>query len=205
MYKFRNHIRSYAILLVLFFAILAVLNFHNEIYPEAILCGTPVFATEYSDFARLSIDQILTADDTVYVLYDDHRGIIQAFDSNSTYLYTIAFFKHANGAFRMAAHDGILYVKDCRSNIYLLKDRSLLAFYEKDLAPMWMHQLDYQTSASNYRIRCGSVWRIVDGVESCFIARPTSSVLYQNNLLFYTALIAVIVIGFLKNSKSAQQ
>ena len=201
MYKFRKHIMRYAILLVLLFAILIVPNFHNETYPEAILCGTPVFTTEYSDFAKLSIDQILNADDIVYVLYDDHRGIIQAFDSNGTYLYTIAFFKHPNGAFRMAVHDGILYVKDCRSNIYSLKDRYLLAFHENDSAPMWMHQLDYQASASDYRIRRGSVWRIVDGVESCFIARPASSALYQNNLLFYAALIVVIVIGYLKASR----
>ena len=201
MYKSRKNSKDHGILIALIFLLLVTPKFHNEAYPESTLPGKPTLISEYSDYTNLSIDQILATDDTVYVLYDDHRGIIQAFNSDGSYLYTVTFFKHANGAFRMAVHDEILYVKDCVSNIYSLKDGDLIAFYERDAAPQWIHQLDYSESSHDYQIRLGSVWCVADGGEYCMIERPVLSALYQNNLLFLLALTTVIIIGFLKTCR----
>lgn len=180
------------------FALLTIANVHEEVYPQAQISGIPLIITEYSDLTKLSIDQILTTHDTVFVLYDEHRGIVQAFDKAGTYRYTASFFKHANGTFRMAVQDGQLYVRDCIHNIYVLQDGALIEFYERDLVPEWICQLDYQLSSPNYRVRMGSVWDVADADAHCFIRRSIVSTLYQNNFIFFLAISAIVIAGLLK-------
>ena len=84
----------------------------------------------------------------------------KAFDENGMYQYTASFYKHTNGVFGMAVHDGILYVRDCIHNIYSLKDGILIEFYERDAVPVWMQQLDFQASSPDFQVRFGSVWYV---------------------------------------------
>ena len=200
MYKRRKPYEILAILLILLIFI-PLSNANDGHYPTAMIVGKPLITTAYSDYAKLSVDQILAVDETIYILYDEHKGIIQVFDKNGMYQYTTSFYKHTNGAFGMAVHDGILYVRDCIHNIYSLKDGILIEFYERDAVPVWMQQLDFQASSPDFRVRLGSVWYVTAENEYCFIRRPLLAALYQNNLLFFLAVTLIVMIGIYKGCR----
>ena len=182
-------------ILLAFLLVFAFSFTHLQEYPQAITCGIPVISTEYFDYVKLSIDQILDGNDNIYVLLDEHRGIVQVFDLSGEFQYTASFYDHMNGAFSIAVYKGDLYVRDSVHNIYILRDGKLFDFFEREAIPEWIRQIDFNASSVNYQERLGSIWCVSDEQEYCVVQRPLQAAFYQNNLYFMCAIIVVLIMA----------
>lgn len=198
MHKKQKSIAIAAILFagLLVFAFDAVTSDYE--YPIATICGVPTISTVEFVPTKLSVDQILADDSNLYILFGEHKGIIQVFDTNGTYQYTASFYDHMNGAFSMAVYEGALYVRDSVHNIYILRNGVLIDFINREEVPEWIDMLDFTASAENYQVRFGSVWYIANGAQHCVIQRPIYAALYQNDRIFLLSIIFVLMIGVWK-------
>ena len=143
---------KYAGILLVFLLVFASdFTYVQEQYPKAITCGIPEISTEYSDYTKLSIDQIIDENNNIYVLFDENRGIIQVFDISGEFQYTAAFYDHMNGAFSIAVYKGDLFVRDSVHNIYILRDGKLCDFFERETVPEWISSMDFNASS-------GTIW-----------------------------------------------
>lgn len=194
---YRKKIIIFVIILLGILDMLSIMS--DDKYPIAEVCGVPVISTTYSDYPKLSVDQILVDGDDLYVLYGEHKGIIQVFDTNGAYQYTVALYDHLNGAFAMAVLEGTLYVRDSVYNVYVLRDGEFEEFIERDNATALMDALNFNLSSDEHQVRLGSIWCISDNQEYCVVQRPIYTVLYQDNLLFLVAIIVVLLIAIGKN------
>lgn len=190
-----SNIAKHAGILLAFLLVFAVSFTHSQEYPQAITCGIPVITTEYSDYTKLSIDQILDGNDNIYVLLDEHRGIVQVFDLGGEFQYTASFYDHMNGAFSIAVCEDELYVRDSVHNIYILRDGELLHFFEREAIPEWIRQIDFSTSSVYYRERLGSIWYVSDDQEFCVVQRPLHAAFFQNNLFFICSIIVFLIMA----------
>ena len=151
---------------------------------SALICGIPVFSSEYFDSSNLSIDQIVEDENHVYILFGEHTGLVQVFDTKANYQYTIKFYEHLNGAFRIAAQNGLLYVRDMRGNVYIIQNAGCVQFIESENAAVLRKTIDFGSHSNHFELRFGSVWYVNENEEYCFLHRPLISVIYQDNMLF---------------------
>lgn len=127
-----SNIAKHAGILLAFLLVFAVSFTHSQEYPQAITCGIPVITTEYSDYTKLSIDQILDGNDNIYVLLDEHRGIVQVFDLGGEFQYTASFYLTVSigiGVGRnlfVCASDGLSIAFDIAGNIEVQRSYSSL-------------------------------------------------------------------------------
>lgn len=161
-------------------------------------CGTPMISEEYDSYERLNIDQIVEDKNYIYILLGDHDGVVQIFDHEGNHILTASFYKHMNGAFRIAAQDGDLYVRDCRFNIYVFQNGAFHSFLKEEEACDIIDSIDFNQNSANYEVRSGSVWRVADNVN--IINRPIKSA-FNTECLFYISIALVLIIGCIKRYK----
>lgn len=162
-------------------------------------CGNPIISEEYSLYEELSVDQIVDDEKYLYVLLGDHDGVVQIFDHDGKHIITAKFYKHMNGAFRIAAQDGFFYVRDYQFNIYVFQDGRFSFFLEKNEANDIIENVDFNQNSANYDEHSGSIWRVADNVE--VVTRPIKSQFINTNTLFYLSIILVLAIGCIKKYK----
>ena len=197
--KSRDRNRVIIIVLILLISIHVIsLALDDGEYPTAKICGKPVIWAEYHDFSKFSIDQILSDDEYIYVLYGEHEGFLQVFDLQGVYQYSASFYKHLNGAFSMALEAGTLYVRDCVHNLYIIQDGKFQDFREREEASSLLEKLNFGLQSRTYRVRLGSIWRISGAEEYCIIRRPVQATLYQNDVMFFLGIAIVLLIGLCK-------
>lgn len=173
-------------------------NVDDEEFPSAKICGIPVIWSEYSDLTKHSIDQILSDEENIYVLYGENEGILQVFDTQGVYQYSASFYDHLNGAFSLALREGTLYVRDSVHNVYIFHDGKFDNFLERDEASSLLDNLNFSMESENYQIRFGSIWYVSDMQEYCVVQRPVRTVFYQNNLYFLIAIVFVLLLGLVR-------
>lgn len=157
--------------------------------------GAPVITNEYALLERSSIDQVITDGYYLYILYGEHQGDVQVFSLDGDYLYSAYFYNHLNGAFRIAADDGVLYVRDYRHNIYILQDGQLLEYMEEADASELLNTYDFNIRSEDYIVKFGSVYKITGDSQMCIIKRPWYSAFYQGNFMFILSLCSALAIG----------
>lgn len=165
------------------------------------ILGKPTISFQYSDISSSSIDQIVSDNRFLYILYGEHDGNVQVFDLNGNYQYSAYFYTHLNGSFKIAAHNDMLYVRDKRRNVYCIKDGECVEFLAEADAHYYLNLLDFNAHSNNYQVRLGSVWKLSESGDTCIIQRPWYSLLYQNNLLFLLSIALVAVMGIIKKIK----
>ena len=165
------------------------------------ILGVPIISYDYSVLPYSSIDQIVSDDHYVYILYGEHDGNVQVFTSDGKYQYSAYFYTHLNGTFRIAAQNGKLYVRDERKNVYILKDGELQLFVKADDAAGLLSSVNFAKHSDCYRVRFGSVYRYEGQQHVCIIKRPLYAMLYQNNFLFILSLCVVGGLGIVRARK----
>lgn len=196
----RRKIESHWFIAGLFFMHVLFSIYHST-YPEdprVRTLGKPIVEYQYSALSTSSIDQIVDDGRNVYVLYGEHDGNVQVFTVDGEYCYSAYFYSHMNGAFKIATQDGKLYVKDERSNLYIMKDGVCEAFIPKTEANHLQVQIGFDESSDSFFVRMGSVWRDNGDKAVCVIKRPLYSALYQGNFLFFAAILICVVVGWIR-------
>lgn len=175
--------------------IIGMISVDDSPAAESRTLGIPNISREYSPLVKYSIDQIVTTEEYVYILYGEHDGNVQVFDRNGIYQYSAYFFAHINGVFRIAAKGDLLYVCDNQYNVYVMQNGELKEFIHNYCAVELLETIDFYASSTEYVVRMGSVWRIADKMETCIIERPFPAVLYQNSFMFFANLLLVLLVG----------
>ena len=152
--------------------------------PDAIW-GKPVLFEDDSVMPNSGIEQVVSDGQRVYVLYTSRNGVVQVYDYNGIYLYSMRLYAHLNGAFAMAVDGNMLYIEDYHGDIYVFKDGEFAEFLRSDAADAIREEIPYSTFEKNtegYEIRKGSVWRIEGDTQTCIVNRPAQTGIFQNNM-----------------------
>lgn len=154
--------------------------------------GAPVIVRRASDAVCADIRQIASDSKALYLLYGQY-GVVQAYDLDGTYRYSISLYSHSNGAFRIAAEEGTLYVLDKESNLYCFRDGSFSGFVEKEEAKALASQISFDGRSGNHQIRGSSVWETASGKP--VVKRPLWLVIYQNGIVTLISLALCLLLG----------
>lgn len=165
-----------------------------ERYPQPYY-GIPAVWTAESEPEGYAIHQIADDGTFLYILSDEHNGVVLVFDRDGTYLRTMAFFAHLNGAFHIAAEADTLYVQDKQQNLYIFRAGQFGEFLNRPDASAILEGLDFEADHPDYEIRDGSVWRIADGEETCVLHRPKSTAAYRRNVILVSGIIVLALLG----------
>lgn len=152
--------------------------------PDAIW-GKPVLFENDSVMPNSGIEQVLSDGQRVYVLYTSRNGVVQVYDCNGIYLYSVRLYAHLNGAFAMAVDGNMLYIEDYHGDIYVFKDGEFAEFLRSDAADAIKKEIPHSTFEKNtegYEVRSGSVWRIEGAIQTCIVNRPAQTGIFQNNM-----------------------
>lgn len=141
------------------------------------------------------IHQIAEDGTFLYILSDEHNGVVQVYDLEGNYRHTLAFYAHLNGAFRIAAETDTLYVRDMRQNLYIFRDGQFEEFLNRRDAAAALEGLDFDGDHPDYEIRDGSVWRVENGEETCVLHRPKSAAAYRRNVTLVSGVIVFALLG----------
>ena len=152
--------------------------------PDAVW-GKPVVFEDDSVMPNSGVEQVVSDGERVYVLYTSRNGVVQVYDYNGTYLYSMRLYAHMNGAFSMAVDGNMLYIKDYHGDIYAFRNGEFTDFLKNDAADAIKKEIPHSTFEKNtegYEVRSGSVWRIEGAIQTCIVNRPAQTGIYQNNL-----------------------
>ena len=152
--------------------------------PDAIW-GLPVQFEDDSVMPNSSIEQVVSDGKLVYVLYTSRTGVVQIYDYDGAYLYSMRLYAHSNGAFKMAIEGNILYIEDYHADIYVFKNGEFMKFLKDDAADAIRKKIPYSAFEKNtegYAIKNGSVWRTEGEHDVCIVNRPAQVGIYQNNI-----------------------
>lgn len=163
-----------------------------ERYPQPYYGVPPVWTAEPGDYG---IHQIADDGSFLYILSDEHNGVVLVFDRDETYLRTMAFYAHMNGVFRIAAETDTVYVRDMRQNLYVFRDGQFAEFQSKEKAAAILEKLDFDGNDLGYEIRDGSLWRGENGEETCVLHRPKSAAAYRRNVTLAAGTIVLALLG----------
>ena len=190
------------VLLVLLVLIgsLFVMNLVGLVCPPGLMAGTegePVITVRDSDFLCTGISQVAADGENLYVLFGRY-GVVQVYDRDGAYRYTISVCDHANGRTEIAAVRNRLYICDKRSNLYVFENGELTRYLDRSESYETRRSLPLGEWDSDYIVRNGSVWYAPDGVPTrCVIERPAWLGLYQNDGITSLMMLLVAVSGVL--------
>lgn len=166
--------------------------------------GNPRVYVDKDELSRKSIDQIVDDGERIYLLLDDHQGVVQVYSIDGEYQNSIAFYKHINGAFRIAVQDGIFYVCDKEGSLYLFSCGEFIEFIDYQSGAALRKSIDFESASTKYTIQAGSVWKISGDERICVISRPLTAMLYQDHLMVFLGLSAIMFFGILRALKKRQ-
>lgn len=166
--------------------------------------GIPLVYSNQNEIARKSIDQIVDDGERIYLLLNDHEGIVQIYDATGIYLNSVAFFNHINGAFRIAVADGVFYVCDKQGNLYLFPNGTFSEFIDNQTGAELRREINFEQSSTKYILHKGSVWSVTGDDKVCVISRPMTSVFFQGHYMFFLCFGVIFLGGIFYAIKKKQ-
>lgn len=170
-------------------------NYRNTvpmIFPERTY-GQPVISTDFPEL-DISIEQVLQDNRYIYVLLHHSNGIVQVYDLEGNYQFSLFFYCHGHGGFSLALADNTLYVQDMRENVYVFTNGIFQRFVEAADAQMEFTELDFKSrdSSANYEIRENSVWRISEKEDVCIVGAYAQPAISTNYLLWAACFVLFV-------------
>lgn len=192
---------SLIFLICILFILLFIKAIKYEDAPQEALYGVPLIYENEDSLEMHSIDQVVDDGTRLYILFNDHEGIVQIYDIDGNYEKTVEFYGGNNGAFKIAAENGIFYVCDKKANLYLFSDGEFVDFLTNSEGMSLRKSINFEDSSPNFRVHLGSVWRIDNGEEICVIRRPISSALFQGNFVLILGFAIIFFGGIIRKNR----
>ena len=192
--KFKPPVSVFLLLCVLLVIFISNQAKNTNDIPEATY-GAPVVYLKESELSNYSIHQIVDDGTYIYLLIDDHKGIVQVYDTDGNYQKSIAFYSHLNGAFRIAISNGMFYVCDKQGNLYQFRDGEFMEFLSYKDGELQRKSIDFESNSLRYYVRSGSVWVNTQDGSSCIIKNPTADLQLFNHVM-NIGLFAICIIVF---------
>ena len=144
------------------------------------------------------IAQIVHDDENIYLVPNDHEGIIEIYDTAGNYRKTLSVYTILNGATQIAVKDGIFYIRGMQGDLYLYENGVFSSFYPYTKAKELKQSIDFEASSTVYYQKNGSVWKEGENGPECVIPgalTPTQHLHYR--ILRVTTLVALAAVIFL--------
>ena len=182
--------------LILCLAALLILSYFRysrsapKTFPET-LYGQPVVSANYENVDS-SIEQVLQDDKYIYAMLHHSNGVVQVYDLEGKYQFTLFFYCHTKGGFSMALVENTLYVQDMRQNVYVFQGGTFQQFVKAEDAKTTFPGLDFRTReiSAGYEIQAGCVWRVSGNERVCIIGSPKQPAV---SFVYLTVAFCVIV------------
>lgn len=156
---------------------------------------TPISIVRNNDLLCTGISQIVSDDNDIYILYGTY-GVVQAYDKDGTYKYTVSIYNHTNGRTKIATNNNALYICDKINNIYIFENGEITQYIDRHESYSTRNRLSFGEWDPAYSVRAGSVWNTNNsGVSQCVIKRPIWLTIYQNDLITMLMLLLVALCG----------
>ena len=194
---FLNHKKNILLLsclvMLLILSYFCYQNSPPNTFPETIY-GMPVIATNYEKL-NISIEQVIQDDTYIYTMLHHSNGVVQVYNFDGKYQFSIFFYCHGKGGFNLAIADNILYVQDMRANVYVFERGEFREFVKAVDAKRRFSELDFkvQKISEGYEIESDCVWRIEDGKRVCFIGEPRKANIDKNNVAIICTFFLMLV------------
>ena len=173
----------------------------SDDYIVDVIYGKPTFFMEETKSPFQSSQQIVDDGRFIYILVDDHKGVVQVYNTNGTYQNSIAFYSHLNGAFRIAVFEETFYVCDKQGSLYLFQNGNFVEFLSYMKAEAFRKSVDFEQNSSKYCIEKGSVWEKIRDGNVCIIERPIFFFQSSGGFLPICVILICPIILFMKNKK----
>ena len=144
------------------------------------------------------VAQIVHDEENIYLVPNDHEGIIEIYDTSGNYQKSLSVYTTLNGATQIAVKDGVFYVRGMQGDLYLYENGVFSGFYPYSEARELKRSINFDTSSTVYYYRNGSVWKDGENGPECVIAGTLTPAQYVNyralRFVSLAALVAVIVL-----------
>lgn len=204
LFKYLWHVLIAVVLIAVLLGAMYIDAKRSEDIPKP-LYGVPAISERLLYTSTSGIAQVLNDDQYLYVLFDEHEGIVLIYDLETVFQQSISFYKHMNGAFRIAVADDKFLVRDKRQNLYIFGNGEFESFLTAEEAQSILETTDFEASSNHYEVRSGSVWKVTPGEEQCVIQRPAASAYNRSSITALGAILIVFVIGIIRNYKKRRQ
>lgn len=168
---------------------------NHAVDPPDAVYGLPTYYLNESELSKHLIQQIVDDGKNIYLLLDDHKGIVQVYDTDGKYQKSIVFHSNLNGAFKLAVSNGMFFVCDQSSNLYQFQDGNFISFFPYTSGEALRKSLDFESNSLNYYIQSGSVWRYSPDGETCIIQHPAAN-LQRFSQVANVSLVAIVFVAF---------
>jgi hypothetical protein len=154
---------------VLFFAAIGILFLwidakNSSVSPKASQ-GRPVVYVQQQPDKFDGCAQIADDGNNIYLLINDHKGLVQVYDILGNYEQSIVLYSHTNGAFKLAEQNGVIFICDKEGSLYLFEQGFFVKYIVHSEAVQLRKSIDFENYSSSYYQRNGSIWR-TDGEQS---------------------------------------
>ena len=196
---------SVLLCLLCLMAILSAFRSMGRICPKELRVkeiGKPIITHEAVRHNYLGINQIVSTQDEIYIMYSNY-GVISVYKNTGTYMYSISVYSHKNGRVRISVFDDLLYVQDKAGNIYRFQGDTLLDFLPRDQAKNLVKNINFDAESKEYFLKGASIHRQTgDSTSECVISRPFWLIFTQAQvaqpLLFVCALTCFVIFKLLE-------
>lgn len=191
---------------VLFFVALGILVLFvtakdSSAYPKASQ-GKPVVYVQQRIDKLHGCAQVADDGKNIYLLINDHKGLVQVYDTLGNYEKSIVLYSHTNGAFKLAEQKGMIYICDKEGSLYLFKQGSFVEYIVYSEAAQLRKSIDFENYSSSYYQKNGSIWRTVEEQPICVIQGELSPELHLGNpiIMLTGVILAVAMIRFYRKN-----
>lgn len=141
------------------------------------------------------VTQVLHDDNNIYLMYGN-IGVVQVFDLNGSYEYSIGIYKPRKHSSWLAIQDGYLYIQVNAGNLYAFQNGELQYYLSWDEAKELSESIDFADNSEIYDVRFNSIWRL-EGVDSFpIVIRPFWMGFFQISQKLALVLWTAAVISF---------
>ena len=186
----QDEFRPYLLFAMLCLMVVSVTLTARERAAEPVrFASKPVFSTDYAGKRANTVSQIIESGNYLYILPDDTKGFVQAYDLCGNYQHTLFFLEESNGVFTMAAEGNLFYVQNQSGDVYVFREGIFLEYVERKIAKDRFAYIGFvwQGSSPNYRIRGTDLYRIAGDKAELVIA----------DIVRFNAQSATIILGTL--------
>lgn len=151
------------------------------------------------------VAQIVHDEENIYLVPNDHEGIIEIYDTSGNYQKSLSVYTTLNGATQIAVKDGVFYVRGMQGDLYLYENGVFSGFYPYSEARELKRSINFDISSTVFYYRNGSVWKDGESGPECVIAGAFTPTQYLNyRALRFVSLAALVAVVFMLKKRKQE-
>jgi len=193
-----------AVLFILLYGMLQRYRESDQDIPAALYSRPTEFVRQEAP-SFTWVAQIVHDEENIYLVPNDHEGIIEIYDTSGNYQKSLSVYTTLNGATQIAVKDGVFYVRGMQGDLYLYENGVFSGFYPYSEARELRRSINFEASSTVYYYRNGSVWKDGESGPECVIAGAFTPAQYLNyRALRFVSLAALVAVVFMLKKRKQE-